>query len=245
MATIISDVWGGKAYEITQPYGVNLDNVPDEWYEYATDHGLPSGTHVGIDVAMPRGTPIYAAAPGEVTYADNSKIYHSFRPKPVFVVHDDDPNTARDESGTLGLYGHLWTNMVRTGDRVEAGQQLGTSGEQTVRGTMTPDGSGAHLHFELLRHAPGSGLPQLPGPYKNRAWRAVDPASFLQGAQAGAPPGTPEPDAGTDGPGDPKGDGPATGAGSIAALASLFGPRIGLFVLGVVLLGVGLWGVTR
>lgn len=136
---ISSLVWGNGSYPITQEFGVyNAANA--QAYAYAASLGWPAGTHVGLDVGVPRGTPIFAAEPGEVIQSGPS---HYFRPNPVYVKEDD---------GDIAIYGHLWQDYVSTGERVDSGDALGLSGEQTKDdGTMTPDGSGPHIHFELRR----------------------------------------------------------------------------------------------
>ena len=63
---------------------------------------------------------------------------------------------------------------VVVGVQVGPGQYLGTSGEQTVPGTMDPDGTGAHLHFETRA---GSGC-------------AFSPEELLAGAPVGGGTGT-------------------------------------------------------
>lgn len=147
-----SIVWGDADYPVTQEFGV--PGFRADWYQYSSELGWPAGYHVGIDVAVPKGTPIFAAEPGRVIQAGFSEY---FRPKPVWIEEDD---------GDIAIYGHLWENTVREGQRVRAGQMIGFSGEQTLPGTMTPDGSGPHLHFELRRDG-----------------KAVDPVPELIGAE--------------------------------------------------------------
>jgi murein DD-endopeptidase MepM/ murein hydrolase activator NlpD len=113
---------------------------------------------------MPRGTPIFAKESGVVVEAGANEY---FRPKPVYIQEDD---------GDIAIYGHLWDNTVKRGDHVAAGQKIGISGEQTIPGTMTPDGSGPHIHFELRRPVlDDKGRPT--GSYK-----AIDPKDELLGA---------------------------------------------------------------
>lgn len=143
-----SQVWGFNTYPVTQEFGTY--NPGTSWmYEYASDYGWPSGTHIGIDVGVPFGTPIYANESGTV---EQSGFSDSFRPNPVWIKEND---------GDTAIYGHMWTNTVKTGDRVKRGDLLGTSGEQTERGTMTPDQTGPHIHYEL-RSASGKAIDPVP-----------------------------------------------------------------------------------
>lgn len=154
-----SGVWGNQDHNVTQEFGVNLPSVPDAWYRYAADWGFSVGTHIGIDVGMPRDTPIYAAADG-VVIAEGANL-QSFRPNPVTIETPDDPNTPDDER-EHHIYGHLWSDVVSPGQRVRKGELIGYSGEQTVKGTWTPDGSGPHLHFERRDVSEGQALDPRP-----------------------------------------------------------------------------------
>lgn len=137
---ITSPVWGNQQFQVTQNNGDNYPDVPDSWYAYAVDWGLPYGHHPGIDVGMPNGTKLYAIAPGVVEFGGEDLI--SYRPNHVQIRWQDG---SRNE---VHIYAHMNATVVKTGDVVRAGQYLGVSGEQTVKGTRTPDGSGPHLHFE-------------------------------------------------------------------------------------------------
>ena len=86
--------------------------------------------HDGLDVAAPTGTPVVAMAGGDVTIA--GRVADG-----AVVVQIDHGH------GVLTLYGHLEPGLaVRDGDRVVAGQLLGTVG-------MTGRTTGPHLHFEI------------------------------------------------------------------------------------------------
>lgn len=160
---IVSLVWGNDSYPVTQEFGT-YDPSTAGMYGYAADVGWPAGTHVGLDVRTPKGTPIFAAESGDVIAAGMNDY---FRPMPVMV---------KEEDGDTAIYGHLWTNDVNIGDKVQAGQQLGTSGEQTEPGTFNPDGTGAHIHFEL----------------RNAAGKAIDPTPELTGAEGSLIPNRPK-----------------------------------------------------
>lgn len=86
--------------------------------------------HKGIDIAAPIGTPILAAAEGEVITAGwNSGGYGNL----VKMRHPD---------GSITLYAHNHRILVRRGQKVRQGQQIaemGTTGRST----------GPHLHFEI------------------------------------------------------------------------------------------------
>ena len=92
--------------------------------------------HKGVDIAAPIGTPIMAAASGEVISAGwNSGGYGNL----VKVKH---PN------GSVTLYAHNHKIMVRRGQKVQQGQQIAQMGS-------TGFSTGSHLHFEI--HPSGNG----------------------------------------------------------------------------------------
>jgi murein DD-endopeptidase MepM/ murein hydrolase activator NlpD len=86
--------------------------------------------HQGIDIANAVGSPVDAAADGVVEYAGwNSGGYGNM----IDIRHAD---------GSLTRYGHLNAVLVREGQRVQQGQQIGEMGS-------TGYSTGPHLHFEV------------------------------------------------------------------------------------------------
>ena len=212
MADMTSGVWGNKPLPVTQPFGVYNPSTA-YMYAYAANLGWPAGTHVGIDIGMPNGTPIYAAADGVVSQAGPSQY---FRPNPVWVEAADNPETTAYDP-EVHVYGHLWENVVNVGQAVARGDLLGYSGEQTIAGTRTPDGTGPHLHFER-RNADNT--------------RALDPAPLLTGTR----------DYRAETAGKRDGDGSETDSGVSGLIdrAGSVGARIGLGLLGLVAVAVGI-----
>jgi murein DD-endopeptidase MepM/ murein hydrolase activator NlpD len=161
---ISSSVWGNQPFEISQEFGTySADTAAMYPADYTVPLGWPAGTHIGLDVKMPKGTRLFAANFGKIIGVGPSEF---FRPKPVHVLTTDNPATKKNEGGYEEIYGHMWTNSVRLDQQVKPGDYLGTSGEQTKRGTMEPDGTGEHLHFEL-RRPEGAGKQKAVNP---RGW---------------------------------------------------------------------------
>jgi murein DD-endopeptidase MepM/ murein hydrolase activator NlpD len=100
--------------------------------------------HSGVDLAAPAGTPALAAASGTAWAASEAGCGN-------FVVLDLG-------GGWTAVYCHLLAAMVRSGERVIAGQEVGEVGS-------TGNSTGPHLHFEV-RH---DGVPLDP-----LAWLGVD-----------------------------------------------------------------------
>lgn len=100
--------------------------------------------HDGIDIAAKIGTPIVAAAAGEVVYADNKLTGYG---NLIIIRHRNNMFTA---------YAHNNRNFVSYGDKVKQGQHIANVGE-TGRAT------GPHVHFELRKGETAiDPLPYLP-----------------------------------------------------------------------------------
>jgi murein DD-endopeptidase MepM/ murein hydrolase activator NlpD len=119
-------------YRETSPFGRRLDPF----------NGRPA-FHPGIDMAAPYGTPVYATAPGVVTYAG----YRSDYGKIVEIDHGH---------GIVTRYSHLSRYVVNVGQRVAAGAHIGYEGS-TGRST------GPHLLYEV----DVNGEPQDPQKFMN------------------------------------------------------------------------------
>ncbi|HZE28538.1 MAG TPA: peptidoglycan DD-metalloendopeptidase family protein [Gaiellaceae bacterium] len=99
--------------------------------------------HAGIDIVAPGGTPVSAAVSGSVTWA--ARLAGGWG-NLVVVAH---------AGGVRTMYAHLASIAVRVGQRVGAGDRLGTVG-------ATGDATGPHLHFEVrLRGAAVDPRPAL------------------------------------------------------------------------------------
>lgn len=94
--------------------------------------------HRGIDIQGGYGDDIAASDDGVVVRAGNTdpKGYG----RNVLIEH---------ANGTQTLYGHLGAIKVKRGDRVKAGQSIGTMG----RSGNTPKQGDTHLHFEVREGA--------------------------------------------------------------------------------------------
>ena len=106
--------------------------------------------HTGVDLAVPLGTPVFAAADGVVvlarsmTDASGALIgYGNY----VVIQHD---------AGLKTLYGHLLAIGVKEGDAVKRGQLIGLVGS-------TGNSTGPHTHFEVrIDNSPVDPLQMLP-----------------------------------------------------------------------------------
>lgn len=103
-------------------------------------HPVPSGTKTqgihgnnAIDVAAPIGTPLRAAAAGQVLIAKEDGAWHGGYAKYVVIQHDN---------GTQTLYAHMNDVYVAPGSWVEQAEIIGEVGN-------TGNSTGPHVHFEV------------------------------------------------------------------------------------------------
>lgn len=86
--------------------------------------------HSGLDFAGYQGSPIVACAPGKVVLARGGFKLHG---NTVAIDHGQ---------GVVSFYIHMQKLMVKEGDKVAAGKQIGTVGQ-------TGRANGPHLHFSI------------------------------------------------------------------------------------------------
>lgn len=102
-----------------------------------------TGSHPGVDIRVPVGTPVRAIANGIVT-----QVREDAGGFGLFVVirhpHVPDPENPKRETVLHSSYAHLSAQLVDEGDIVEKGQQIGLSGQ-------TGFATGPHLHFQVDR----------------------------------------------------------------------------------------------
>ena len=91
--------------------------------------GIGSTNHKGIDIAAPRGTPVYAADGGTVTYSGWMSGYG-------YTIRIDHGN------GYVTYYAHNSSLVARVGQHVYKGQQIAKVGS-------TGNSTGNHCHFEI------------------------------------------------------------------------------------------------
>ncbi len=88
--------------------------------------------HLGIDLAAPKNTKIYAAHDGMVIYT--GRDFHGFG-RMIMI---------EGNQGWATLYAHLSKAQVREGQKVSQGEQIGLMGR-------TGHATGVHLHFEIRK----------------------------------------------------------------------------------------------
>lgn len=144
-ASLIGGIFGGGF-----KWPVSSTNITAGFGSYVIN-GIRRA-HYGVDVGISVGTPVYAAARGEISTVfnkisdpygpSNSALKWSFKADNgggfgnyIMIAHG---------SGYVTVYGHLSRVIVSSG-KVEQGDLIGYSGS-------TGYSTGAHLHFEIRRN---------------------------------------------------------------------------------------------
>ena len=125
---------------ITSPFGNR--RMPG----WLSRRGVVMRDHGGIDIRAHMGWPVTAFKPGTVIRAGENG--------PLGISVD-----IRQEDGMTARYGHMSKTLVKSGQRVAAGEPVGLVG-------CTGRTTGAHLHFGLL----------------DASGKAVDPLPYLHSA---------------------------------------------------------------
>jgi LysM repeat protein len=133
---------GTRPFVQRQVVGINTQSIatPDNALTGSGNFSWPAageisqaywGGHPAIDIAGRTGAPVRAADGGFVTLAGGG--WNGGYGNHVIIDHGN---------GFATLYAHLNTVIVRAGENVSAGQQIGTLGN-------TGNSTGPHLHFEI------------------------------------------------------------------------------------------------
>ncbi|MCX5757166.1 MAG: M23 family metallopeptidase [Candidatus Hydrogenedentes bacterium] len=113
-------------------------------YRISSHYGMRNGRpHKGVDLNVPKGTPVLAAADGIVLFAGKGRDFGRI----VKLCH---------ANGTETWYAHLKSFRVGERDRVRQGERIGRVGK-------SGNATGPHLHYEV--HVKGQ--PVNPEPYLN------------------------------------------------------------------------------
>lgn len=127
----------GAVVEATQRLAVSVPSImPVEGVRLTSGYGMRNhpilrrrARHNGVDLAAPRGTPVYATADGVVEMAQYYSSYGNY----VQIGHGGELETR---------YAHLSSYTVSPGEQVRQGDLIGYVGS-TGRST------GPHLHYEV------------------------------------------------------------------------------------------------
>jgi murein DD-endopeptidase MepM/ murein hydrolase activator NlpD len=141
-------------YIYTLPYSPSEHHLVTQSYFGEHSHFKGSETEYAVDFAMPEGTVVKAARPGQVVeYRDDSNVGGD---SPNF---KDDANEVviKHGDGTYGAYVHLKQGgvLVKLGQQVSVGTPIALSGN-------TGWSTRPHLHFGIFRVNSGTSITSLP-----------------------------------------------------------------------------------
>lgn len=133
---------GGIMPKKASPAIINQIPLGDNFFIYPTQGYIAQGLHYynAVDIANKCGTPIYAAAAGIVQRAVGNGLYNQGMGNHITILHSN---------GTTTYYGHLMTLMVKQGDKVYTGQNLGLMGGQPGMAGAGKS-TGCHVHFQVM-----------------------------------------------------------------------------------------------
>jgi LysM repeat protein len=125
-----------KSKTAANPYRGGGGPAVGGYYVWPVGGGiLTQGIHGwnGVDIGAPKGTAIYASAPGTVLIAKANGGWNGGYGNYVVIAHDN---------GTQTLYAHMSEVLTEQGASVSQGQPIGKVGR-------TGEATGNHLHFEV------------------------------------------------------------------------------------------------
>jgi murein DD-endopeptidase MepM/ murein hydrolase activator NlpD len=128
---------------LQSPIPADENQITDVAYRYGSTQMGEREPHLGIELVNASGTPVLAAADGEVIVAgnDNETRYHpyiKFYGNLIILKH----TLPELDFPIFTLYAHLSRIDVEIGQMVTAGQQIGLVGASGAA-------IGSHLHFEV------------------------------------------------------------------------------------------------
>ena len=152
--------------QLDLPFGIGRYNEKrPSMYAGEQFTGTQRDIHMGIDIAAPVGTPLFAFYDGTILFQGDNDQAYDYGPTLV---------TAHQWLGqtVYALYGHLSRETLskrQAGDRFSAGDELGWVGSKAVNGGWNP-----HVHFQLSLVRPQTH--DIPGVVndKDRDWALLN-----------------------------------------------------------------------
>jgi murein DD-endopeptidase MepM/ murein hydrolase activator NlpD len=151
------------------PFAVGATFTVSQAYPTRITHITPDSQYA-VDIALPDGTPVYAARAGTVINVRHDSFRGAALPalldqaNVIEILHDD---------GTIAVYAHLhWDSIrVRIGQKIQLGEYIANSGN-------TGFTTGPHLHFAVWRNA-GAADVSIPIEFAGIGGEPVVPATSM------------------------------------------------------------------
>jgi murein DD-endopeptidase MepM/ murein hydrolase activator NlpD len=167
---IISNLYNHTQTPIEEGWSVQKSQVLD-----FRGKQLTYNSHNGTDFAIPVGTTVCAAAPGEVVEVRSEFNRGGLK---VFIDHG---------KGLITCYAHLARSLVKVGEILKRGQSIALSGYSGLDGFSTFPFGIPHVHFNVWLNC----APIDPFPHQNQSsiWRGGDlpTANILEEEEAFTP----------------------------------------------------------
>jgi murein DD-endopeptidase MepM/ murein hydrolase activator NlpD len=153
------------------PFAIGSTYVISQAYPSRFTHTTPDSEYA-VDIALPDGTPVYAAREGVVINVRHDAFREGLlasamldQANVIEILHDD---------GTIAMYAHLHWDSIRVhiGDHVGRGVYIANSGN-------TGFTSGPHLHFGVVRSAGVTNV-SVPIQFAGLAGAPVTPATQMK-----------------------------------------------------------------
>ncbi|MCF7847146.1 MAG: S-layer homology domain-containing protein [Candidatus Gracilibacteria bacterium] len=141
---------------------------------YELDATEESGSHTGVDIKTPVGTPVHAIASGVVIKAENQPTGFG---QHIVIAHVDipDPGNPAEKTTLYSAYAHLSQRLVSVGNKVTKGQIIAKTG-------MSGMATAPHLHFQVDR----KGAPFHPyWPFTWKDLQAYNISSYFEAVKQG------------------------------------------------------------
>jgi 4-aminobutyrate aminotransferase-like enzyme/Ser/Thr protein kinase RdoA (MazF antagonist) len=141
-----------------------------EQFEIPTDEMTEQRTiHLGIDLYMQSGSPVYAVLDGKVHSFSNNTAHLDYGPT-IILAHE-----IEEGFQFYTLYGHLSLdslNGLKAGQPVGKGQAFARIGEPETNGGWPP-----HLHFQIITDMLGEtgNFPGVARPSQRDIWTSISP----------------------------------------------------------------------
>ncbi len=129
--------------------------------------------HIGLDIFMPAGTPVFAPLAGKIHSFANNLGDRDYGPT-IILEHTVSPSLT-----FYTLYGHLdepSIHRLEIGQSIAQGQLLCRMGPMPINGNWSP-----HLHFQIiLDMLDGQGdFPGVAFPHQRALWTSISPDPWL------------------------------------------------------------------
>ncbi len=137
--------------------------------------------HLGMDVFLPAGSPVFAPLQGKVHSFRNNTLPLDYGPCIILEHATEDTGQA-----FYTLYGHLSVDSLTglyDGKPIEKGERFASLGDPSVNGGWPP-----HLHFQIVTDMLGNkgDFPGVGGPGQRNVWQSLSPdPNVILGVPAG------------------------------------------------------------